>query len=353
MATTKQGRVRLAGRFPAGTDVTLVRVRDESVLRSQGGEAVGTATVKKDGTVEFSDGVDVGGRYFVTGYVDGEFREVRARGNAADGSATVLEQPPVGPDRVRLTDGAWADEVPERERPPKAVQVAPAPRQNQVPKGQVQRSDTARGYAHPSDPRETLPYPRQEDVKAGTVQMSDTERGMATPVADTPERQDQVPAGVVQRSATPLGVATPIPGVSAVDEMEARESSTGKAMRGQPVRVAAEPLDTRRGKRSARATPDSAPAGAAGELESDDPGRDAMGQPAYSDVASAAGVVAPGTRRQRARAVEPEVPEGESAGSKTRAVGTSVKGAKGEGSVKTDAQRKRIREDLKDDRQVG
>src|SRR5438477_636017 len=39
------GHVVLNGRFKAGTDVRLVQVRDESVLRAEGGEEVATAPV--------------------------------------------------------------------------------------------------------------------------------------------------------------------------------------------------------------------------------------------------------------------------------------------------------------------
>jgi hypothetical protein len=192
-------QVVLRGRFKPGSFVRLVRVAHEGVLRSEGGEEVATATVDEDGEVKFGRGVDEGARYLVSGLIDGFPVEVRARGRAKDDPDITLEQPPVKADRVRLSDGSWADEPPERERTPSAF-IAPGPAQHQVPKGTVQRSDTARGSAHPNDPREVLPYPDQRSVKRGTVQMSDTESGLATPVVDTPERQDQVPAGVWQRS---------------------------------------------------------------------------------------------------------------------------------------------------------
>lgn len=326
-------QVVLRGRFKPGSIVRLVRVAHEGVLRSEGGEEVAVATVDDDGEVKFSRGVDEGARYLISGLIDGFPREIRARGRAKDDPDTVLEQPPVQPDRVRLSDGSWADEEPKREKTPDAF-VAPGPAQHQVRKGTVQRSDTPRGEAHPNDPAEMLPYPDQRTVKKGTVQMSDTESGLATPVTDSPERQDQVPAGVWQRSATPLGVATVIPDTDAVEAMRERESSAAKAVRGQPVRAAAEPPSAKRGKRSKRATPSEVPpeglpdAPPEGELE------DAFGQPVADDVARAAG----------APSDEPRVPDERSEEERTEDVGrgkshgTSVEGGKG-----TDAIRRRPR----------
>jgi hypothetical protein len=325
-------QVVLRGRFKPGSIVRLVRVAHEGVLRSEGGEEVATAEVDDSGEVKFSRGVDEGARYLVSGLIDGFPVEVRARGRASDDPAVVLEQPPVKPDRVRLSDGSWADEPPKRERTPDAF-VARGPAQHQVRKGTVQRSDTPRGEAHPNDPLEMLPYPDQRTVKRGTVQMSDTDSGLATPVTDSPERQDQVPAGVWQRSATPLGVATVIPDVDGVEAIRERESSAAKAVRGQPVRAAADPPSARRGKRSKRATPsevppEGTPDAPPSELD------DAFGQSAPEDVAVAAG----------AESGEPRVPDERSEEDRTQDVGrgkshgTSVEGGKG-----TEAIRRRPR----------
>ena len=107
-------QVVLRGRFSPGTIVRLVRVAHEGVLRSEGGEEVGEAKVDKDGEVKFSAGVKENERYFVVGLIDGFPREVRITGRAADDPNSVVEQAPVRPDRVRLSDGSWADEAPER-----------------------------------------------------------------------------------------------------------------------------------------------------------------------------------------------------------------------------------------------
>lgn len=237
---TKAGQVTLNGRFPEGAHVALVKVKDESVLRSEGGKLVATGKVK-DGSVVFKDGVEVGARYIATGYIDGQPREVRVRGNAAGEESAVLAQAPQGTARVRLADGSWADEAPDRESVPGA-EVGPAPGQHQVRRGTPQRSETPRGYAHPVDTDEPTPYPRQEDVKKGTPQMSETETGRAAPVIAGAARQEDVAKGTPQRSDTETGVATVIPAGDAVQAQRERESSLAKAARGEPGRAAAEPL---------------------------------------------------------------------------------------------------------------
>lgn len=238
---TKDGQVTLAGRFPEGTHVRLVEVKDESVLRSEGGKLVGTGKVK-DGTVQFKSGVKTGGRYFIVGYVNGSPLEVRARGNRADDD-TALAQPPVQPVRTRLGDGSWSDEAPEREDTP-ASEAAPHVAQRQVPEGTPQRSETPRGSGHPLTPGEPYPYPRQEDVPDGTPQASETATGQAVPIIAGAVRQEDVPDGVAQRSDTETGVATVIPSGDAVDAQREKESSLAKATRGEPGKAAAEPLVT-------------------------------------------------------------------------------------------------------------
>jgi hypothetical protein len=243
MATQAKGQITLRGRFPDGAHVRLVEVRDETVLRSEGGKLVATGKVR-DGEVKFKDGVKAGARYFAVGYVNGQPLEVRVRGNTVSDD-TALAQPPVGPDRVRLSDGSWLDEAPDREKAPRA-EVGPAPAQRQVPKGTPQRSETPRGTAHPVVDGEPAPYAAQGDVSKGAPQMSDTELGRAAPIIAGPARQEDVPKGVPQRSETPSGVATVIPAGDAVEAVLERESSLAKVARGEPGRAAAEPLVPRR-----------------------------------------------------------------------------------------------------------
>lgn len=248
---SKDGAVTLRGRFSPGTTVRLVKVRDESVLRSEGGKTVDEQQVDKDGAVQFTKDVEVGARYFIVGYNDGAFVEVRARGNKADeADDSVLAQAPVGRDRQRLSDGTFVDEIPEAEDPGFGG-VGPAPSQQQAGDA-IQRSSTPRGYAHPHDPGESAPYPPQSEVDDGAVQRSDTPEGAATPIAhDAPLSQDDVKDGTLQRSDTPRGVATPIPAGDAVEAQRQREAADTKASVGEPVKAAAAPVDQARGRKPA------------------------------------------------------------------------------------------------------
>ena len=144
----KQGAVRLAGRFKPGTRVRLVKVRDERVMRSEGGREVATGTVGDDGVIEFGEGVEVGARYFACGYVDGTYLEVRLRGRDRDDDA-VNAQAPVGIDRVRLSDGSFLDSPPEQHQETGLPEGAVHRGQHQVPEGVVQRADSPRGQAYP------------------------------------------------------------------------------------------------------------------------------------------------------------------------------------------------------------
>jgi hypothetical protein len=265
------GQARLAGRFPPGSVVRLVKVASEATLRSEGGEEVDTQTVGDDGVVTFSKGVDVGGRYLAVGLVGGTPLEVRLRGNV--GEDAVNGQAPVARDRVRLSDGSWADEAPKREKAP-AVPPGPRLAQHQVPGDVPQRSATLRGTAHPVDPEEQEPVRRQEDVKDGTPQMSDTRPrevdgqrvgggGEASEILVGPQRQEDVPDGVPQRSDTPTGVATPIDvgtrwrrGGGRRARRRASRAATGRGRtpsrsRRRARRSARRPGRTRRSRRSA------------------------------------------------------------------------------------------------------
>lgn len=144
----KQGAVRLAGRFKPGTRVRLVKVRDERVMRAEGGEEIAVERVGDDGVIEFSKGVEPGARYLACGYVDGVYLEVRLRGRDSADDA-VNAQPPVGRDRVKLSDGSFLDSPPEQHQETGLPEGAVHRGQHQVPEGVVQRSDTPRGQAYP------------------------------------------------------------------------------------------------------------------------------------------------------------------------------------------------------------
>jgi len=293
-----KAKTTLRGRFSPGTVVSLHEVEDASVLRVDVGmEPVATETVDKDGEVTFS--LEDGKRYIAVAYDRGVPREVRLTGRA-DEDAGAFSQPAVTPDRVRLSDGSWADEEPERvKKDDLPMEAAPNLSQQQVGDNVPQRSSTPRGTAHPVDPEEPTPYEAQENVDENVKQMSDTETGRATRIVVGPQRQEDVPTGVWQRSDTPTGVATPIPGGGAVKAQEAKESSYGKETRGEPGRAAAEPLRTATGAGGGQVSNQPGilthPHVKIGDTttEPNRTGLDAQGQPVYDDVAKQLGIQPP------------------------------------------------------------
>jgi hypothetical protein len=297
----KAGSVKLSGRFPPGTKVALRKAPDgERSLRPGDSEVLDTQTVSEDGTVEFSKGVESGERYFATGYIRGEYLQVRLTGREKGDESAVLSQPPVGYDRLRHADGTFVDEPPEQHQTPPSLEVGPHLGQHQVPKGVAQRSDTPRGSAHPVDPAELAPYRSQDDVPEGTQQMSDTpgftdelgrkvNGGRATEIVQSVQRQEDA-NGILQRSDTPHGVATPMQTDPVRAQLE-KESSAAKESRGEPGRAATEPLTPPKKVRGAgEASGGTTPAGAPNDRDVTS-GLDAQGQPAYPDVAATAGLV--------------------------------------------------------------
>lgn len=249
MASRKQGEVTVRGRFPKGTRVSVYEVEDESVLRAEG-EPREVVTADEDG-VKFS--TEEGQRYIVQGIVGGApvSLRVRGRGEAAD---DVLEQAPVGNDRLRMSDGSWSDEAPKRRSAP-AREAAPNLAMEQVGEDQALRAGGDRGEAHPVDPeRDQPPYRSQEQFReqGGGPQMSDTELDRATPVEPSVQRQEDVPDGTWQRITGDTGQAYPLPAGSSVRSSEERESSRAKEARGEPVRVAAEPMSPQGAKSVAK-----------------------------------------------------------------------------------------------------
>jgi hypothetical protein len=239
MARRKQGEVTVRGRFPKGTRVSVHEVQDESVLRAEG-EPREVVTAGEDG-VKFQ--THEGQRYIVHGIVNGApvSLRVRGRGEAADDA---LEQPPVGNDRLRMSDGSWSDEAPKRRDAP-AREAAPHLAMEQVGKDTPLRAGGARGEAHPVDVEsDQPPYRSQEQFReqGGGPQMSDTELGRATPVEPSVQRQEDVPDGTWQRITGDTGQAYPLPAGSAERSAEEKESSRAKEARGEPVRAAAEPM---------------------------------------------------------------------------------------------------------------
>lgn len=148
---SKSAGIKLRGRFPAGTQVRLVRVEGPHVMRpGPQHETVDTQKVDKDGVLEFK-GVEAGERYFAVGLNHGFPVEVRLTGKADPDTANHAEM--YGDNglyqRVKLSDGSFLDEDPEQHQDTNLPEGATWLGQHQVPKGTLQRSDTPRGSAHP------------------------------------------------------------------------------------------------------------------------------------------------------------------------------------------------------------
>lgn len=141
------GVATLRGRFKPGTRVWLIKVADERVLRAEGGELIDDKVVDEQGCVQFSRGVDVGGRYFICGHLDGTPLEVRVRGNEPQEDNSHLVSTPVQPERQRLSDGSWQDEVvlpgTPRQVPDTEPVPEPVPEEKAAPKAS-KKSTTAK-----------------------------------------------------------------------------------------------------------------------------------------------------------------------------------------------------------------
>ena len=208
--------VVLRGRFPVGSRVELVRVRDERVLRSQGGDVIAEQEVEeRDGVavVCFEDDVEEGGYYFVRGYARGHFIDVRVRGRSVDEADGAVGQAPQGPVPTTLADGTRldADGVPTHFAsgdPIERAEEGLGPRQQDVPGDVLQRSDTPLGQATVIPRREKSPYPDMGEMRG--VKASVTPEGESVRAQETAAQAD-VPDDVLQMSSTPEGVAVPVP----------------------------------------------------------------------------------------------------------------------------------------------
>lgn len=123
---TRGARVRLRGRFPAGTLVRLYAVSGPEQMRPSflNEHLVGEEEVDKDGVVTFTKGVGRGDRYFICGYVDGYPLEIRATGKTKDDESGSVMQPPVQPETVRTF--STGVEFPRRGQPlPEAKNAKP------------------------------------------------------------------------------------------------------------------------------------------------------------------------------------------------------------------------------------
>jgi hypothetical protein len=205
-----KAQVTVRGRFPAGERVRLVP-RNSDTFHPPG-VAVSTAKVDKTSEVTFG-GLDEGATFWVAAEIDGSWRSAAV-------TAKVPASPKLRMDRPTSEEAKPAQRERQVEPPdtkPSKGETMPAPhmRQQDVPKGTVQRSDTPLGQATPVEPDEFQPKVPQSAVKAGTVQRSDTPHGEATPIP--PGELDVEPAPAqddvkgLQLSDTPEGTATPQP----------------------------------------------------------------------------------------------------------------------------------------------
>jgi hypothetical protein len=210
--------VSLGQSWPEGTKVSAVPKTGDFYA---GGKAVGSTTVKKDGSVVFSD-LPVG-RYWFAGEVDGANVVVSgssketpaAKQRVAAPMSADPQRTPVASPSVEIVTGPKGTKVAGRltEVPvPKGVEPHPHINQASVPGNVPQRSSTELGQGTPVDPDEPQPKPRQQDVRKGTQQASDTPLGEATPVSEDagPQRQEDAAKGLQQRSSTETGEQTPI-----------------------------------------------------------------------------------------------------------------------------------------------
>lgn len=193
----KKGRVALAGRFSPGERVRLIKVDGPHVLRPPDGvQPVESKRVDEDGRVEFTKDIEVGGRYFISGYKNGQPLDVRVTGRTEDDPSVVLENAPTPQDRTRLSDGSFLDEPPEQHQDTGLPEGATWLGQHQVPEGVWQRSDTPRGAAAiiSAEEREraTRQYRKQEPTEPVVEETPDPGEQPArtsVPPAHTPAKK--------------------------------------------------------------------------------------------------------------------------------------------------------------------
>lgn len=150
------GIVVVAGVFQPGSVVTLWAVPDERVLRPEGHDEIGKRIVDDAGNVGW-DELAIGGRFLVTGYVNGLYVIVRAR--AVDGQApdTELLQAPVQP--TPQTVGTQESKLPpEPPAPPENAEQLPVGLPDGVKSNVLGEAAPGAAQAPPSEP-EPAPLP--------------------------------------------------------------------------------------------------------------------------------------------------------------------------------------------------
>lgn len=204
MATGK-AQVTLHGRFPAGTRLRLVPRNSD--FFNPPGVAVATAKVDKDSKATFG-GLEDGAPFWVAAEVDGQWRSAAVTAKVPVAPKERTDRPSTEEARPQQAPGSTAE--PDDSKVPKGENPAPHVRQQDVPKGTVQRSDTPLGQATPKDPDELQPKLPQSEVPAGVFQRSDTPLGEATiiPAAEL-ENGPKPKASPRKRAAKPKAKRKP------------------------------------------------------------------------------------------------------------------------------------------------
>jgi nicotinate-nucleotide--dimethylbenzimidazole phosphoribosyltransferase len=223
-----EGVAVIAGIFPPGSVVRLTHVPDETVLRPEGGDEVERRIVDDNGNVGFAD-LEVGERYFASGYVSGFPVDVRVTGTDVNDVGN-FTQPPVQstlpaigtqqekqePERPAVPDESLEVGVPEAalaQLPPDAVGGAPAAT---LPEG----PDAAPSQQPPPPEQGALPPTQlQNEEAAAAAREAEASSQPESPASSAPEGEAapaEAPAGEVPPEDVPQG-QEPIPGTATAE----------------------------------------------------------------------------------------------------------------------------------------
>lgn len=231
MATKAKGSVRLAGRFPVGTEVGLYR-RHADILHP-GSVAIKKGKVRPDGEARF-DGLDPGEALFVAGTVDEQWRFV----------AVTASGLPTDPDAPKpMTEKEVAEALTQTRPSTEDRTVIGARNTSNAKIERKARSSRGADFAHPDTgvpsaevPANPVPALSQEDAR-DLDQMSATVTGQATPVESQPGlREVSVEEAKEKNLPTISGGET---GVTFVVEALERQQEAERKKRAAAARKAA------------------------------------------------------------------------------------------------------------------
>jgi hypothetical protein len=291
------GVVLVAGVFQPGSVVTLSQVEDEAVLRPEAHQAVGRRLVDENGNVGF-DGLEVGARYFASGYVNGVYVLVRLIGVEAGAPSSELQQAPIAasPQPVGTQEKVQPDPAPAAPSTPLPVGVPaaadPADSSTEV-EGWDPGAEAGRVFYLPPEGledwdvdawrlsgRQTVPRLVEEGGEQVTVEPALLYEFIANPEDVTPGAGWTVYHGVTELVPAAAGESDVPPAVTP-DPAAGSAPEGAEARAGDPA-PAADP---------AAAAADPAPAATDGAPAADPPAADgapASATPPATDGASAA-----------------------------------------------------------------